>query len=235
MGSRRAYDVVSFDVGHTLVHLDTERVARLIDEVHGVRIAPATLGAAEQRARLGLDRADLVAVTNDDERWRAYLEATLRHAGLPATPLTREIADTLERVNEEDRICSRIPPGVPGLLARLHDAGYRLVVVSNAGGEVQSFLESVGLAAHFVAIIDSGAVRVEKPDPRIFELALAPMGVPPRRAVHVGDTYHVDVVGAQRAGLAAVLLDPLGARVHHGCAVIRALEEIASVLDRPSG
>jgi len=36
------------------------------------------------------------------------------------------------------------------------------------------------------------------------------LGVPPSRAAHVGDFYHIDVVGARAAGLHAVLLDPAG-------------------------
>jgi putative hydrolase of the HAD superfamily len=58
--------------------------------------------------------------------------------------------------------------------------------------------------------VDSGAVGIEKPDPRIFAMALALADVAPDEALYVGDLYPVDVVGARRAGLEPVLLDPLG-------------------------
>jgi FMN phosphatase YigB (HAD superfamily) len=49
---------------------------------------------------------------------------------------------------------------------------------------------------------------VEKPDPRIFRLALERAGVGPDEAVYVGDLYSVDIRGARAAGIEAVLLDP---------------------------
>ena len=51
-------------------------------------------------------------------------------------------------------------------------------------------------------------VGVEKPDPRIFHLALERAGVAAAEAVYVGDLYSVDVVGARAAGLSAILMDP---------------------------
>jgi len=72
-------------------------------------------------------------------------------------------------------------------------------------------------------VIDSAVVGVEKPDPRIFRLALAQAGVPPSAAVYVGDLYSVDVVGARRAGLDAVLLDPRGYWGPRDCILARGL------------
>ena len=50
----------------------------------------------------------------------------------------------------------------------------------------------------------------EKPDPRIFQAALEPLGIAPEGVLYVGDIYEVDVVGARRAGMDVVLLDPAG-------------------------
>jgi FMN phosphatase YigB (HAD superfamily) len=51
-------------------------------------------------------------------------------------------------------------------------------------------------------------VGVEKPDPRIFRIALERAQVEPDDAVYVGDLYSVDVIGARAVGMDAVLLDP---------------------------
>jgi putative hydrolase of the HAD superfamily len=51
-------------------------------------------------------------------------------------------------------------------------------------------------------------VGVEKPDARIFQLALQQAGLGAGEAVYVGDLYSIDVLGARGAGLTAVLLDP---------------------------
>ena len=59
-------------------------------------------------------------------------------------------------------------------------------------------------------LIDSGAVGVEKPDPRIFHLALDALDADPARTAYVGDMPRFDVVGANRAGLRPLLMDPYG-------------------------
>lgn len=58
-------------------------------------------------------------------------------------------------------------------------------------------------------IIDSAVVGVAKPDPAIFAIALAALGVPPGGTVlHVGDSLRYDVAGALAAGLQPVHMDP---------------------------
>ena len=58
------------------------------------------------------------------------------------------------------------------------------------------------------AIVDSGALGVAKPDPAIFAPALDALGTDPSRTLHVGDSVHYDVRGAEAAGMAAVHFDP---------------------------
>jgi FMN phosphatase YigB (HAD superfamily) len=50
-------------------------------------------------------------------------------------------------------------------------------------------------------VVDSAVCGLSKPDPAIFALALARLGLPPRRALFVGDSLQQDVVPARAAGL----------------------------------
>ena len=84
-------------------------------------------------------------------------------------------------------------------------------MVSNSDGRVAEALEAAGLRAYFDVVVDSALVGVEKPDPAIFRAALDVLGVPPEEALYVGDLYEVDVLGANAAGIPAVLLVPPGA------------------------
>ena len=52
----------------------------------------------------------------------------------------------------------------------------------------------------------------EKPDPRIFELALARAGADPAEALHAGDHPKKDVAAARAVGMEAVLVDHGGTR-----------------------
>ena len=87
-----------------------------------------------------------------------------------------------------------------------------------------------GPGVEVTAIIDSGAVGVAKPDPAIFELALAAAGTTADRAIHVGDAYQYDVRGARAAGVRPLLMDPLGLRGDVDCERIASLAEVADLL-----
>ena len=88
--------------------------------------------------------------------------------------------------------------GAVDLLSSLAGAGYRLAVVSNAFGTMQRQLEELRVCSvtgegmpQVGAVIDSRVVGVEKPDPRIFHLALEALGVEASRSVYIGDTVKV--------------------------------------------
>src|SRR5438876_561774 len=55
--------------------------------------------------------------------------------------------------------------------------------------------------------LDSQVVGIEKPDPRIFHLALDRLGVRPEEALFAGDIYAIDMVGARAAGIEGKLMD----------------------------
>jgi putative hydrolase of the HAD superfamily len=103
-------------------------------------------------------------------------------------------------------------------------------VVSNSDGRAAAALAAAGLLDAFEFVIDSGEVGVEKPDPRIFQIALDRLGVSPAAALYVGDLYEVDVVGARAAGLDVVLLDPDGANAGRGVRTFRSVAELADGL-----
>ncbi len=76
---------------------------------------------------------------------------------------------------------------------------------------VTALLSELGLAEFFDAVIVSGAVGVEKPDPRIFSLALQQTGLRPAEVVYVGDTA-ADVEGSRAAGLRPIRIRRSGVR-----------------------
>jgi putative hydrolase of the HAD superfamily len=91
-------------------------------------------------------------------------------------------------------------PGVPEALARLRSLGLELAVVGNWDLRLAEHLERLGLAPFFSAVVSSAGAGAAKPDPRPFVAALELVGVPPERALHVGDSP-ADEDGARAAGL----------------------------------
>ena len=84
----------------------------------------------------------------------------------------------------------------------------KLVIVSNADGTIEEGLSHFGIRHYIDHVVDSHVVGFEKPDPRLFYYALEISDSDPETTVHIGDMYHVDVLGAWSAGLHALLIDP---------------------------
>jgi putative hydrolase of the HAD superfamily len=103
-------------------------------------------------------------------------------------------------------------------------------VVSNANGRIHATMERVGLSRHFDLVLDSHLEGVEKPDPRLFALALERSGATAATTLHVGDFHCIDVVGARAAGLQAALLDPLGLHPDADCLRVRSMGDLADRL-----
>ncbi len=106
-------------------------------------------------------------------------------------------------------------PGAHAGIRALAATGVRLGVISNADGligqrlaEMEILQVGSGVGVPVECLIDSGAVGVMKPDPRIFHLALDALGIDAGDAWYVGDMPGIDVIGARAAGLFPVLMDP---------------------------
>jgi FMN phosphatase YigB (HAD superfamily) len=99
-------------------------------------------------------------------------------------------------------------PGIHECLAVLRERGVRLGIVCDvgfSGGELlRELLDAEGLMGHFDGWGFSDEVGHYKPSPRIFEAALAALGVDPAEAMHVGDLRRTDVAGATALGMRSV-------------------------------
>jgi putative hydrolase of the HAD superfamily len=202
---------VFLDAGNTIVSLDYELIARLL-RARGLDVEAPAVRDAEPRARVRLDpHLATRGSTESADVFSLYVRYVLEALGLPAAAADSTLVQALREANPPLGLWSVPMPGAPTALAALRRLGLRLAVVSNSNGSVASILSAVGLSEHLDLVVDSGVVGVEKPDPRIFHHAARALGIRPADAVHVGDLYSVDVVGARAAGSAAILLDPAGA------------------------
>ena len=77
---------------------------------------------------------------------------------------------------------------------------YKLVLVSNFYGNIQTILKDFGLFDFFAGIIESSVVGVRKPDPAIYRLGVEAMGLPAGNVLVVGDSFSKDVVPAKAVG-----------------------------------
>jgi putative hydrolase of the HAD superfamily len=200
-GRRRPLRAVLFDAGNTLVFLDYGRMAQAVGAALRVPLTEADLARHIPHASQAMEQA----AGSDQDRAAAYLQALFLRAGIPAERLG-EVRECLAGLHRERHLWSSVGPRSAESLARLRAANLKLGIVSNSDGRVEEALEAAGLRQYFDAVIDSALIGVEKPDPRIFQAALAALDVQPDEALYVGDLYQVDVVGARAAGIEAILL-----------------------------
>ncbi len=92
-------------------------------------------------------------------------------------------------------------------LDELKNKNMKLGVISNWDSSLHKILQSLKLDSYFDFVIASLEFGVEKPDPKIFHFALEKANVNTRHALHIGDSFEDDYLGAKNAGWHAILLD----------------------------
>jgi HAD superfamily hydrolase (TIGR01509 family) len=226
-----AIETVFLDAGGVLVHPSWARVSDALRR-HGVEVSAAQLAQAEPHAMKALDDATVIGSTDDRARGWLYFDLVLRHAGLTLSEATDAALLDLREYHRSENLWEHVEPDIVPALEALRARGLRLVVVSNANGTLRHLFDRLGLARRVDYMLDSHEWGVEKPDPRLFQLALEESGAAASTTVHVGDLYQVDIVGARRAGLAgAVLFDVADLYTHADCPRVRRLGELPAWLD----
>ena len=106
----------------------------------------------------------------------------------------------------------RAVPGSIEAIAGLRAAGYVLAIVSNnTRSEQLGKLERLGMIDAFSEIVVSADHGINKPDARLFHVALDRLGVSVAEAVHVGDSWSADVEGATNAEIQPIWFNRFGA------------------------
>jgi len=176
-------------------------------------------------------RDDLVAHSPDtDNFWIEYSRRRLITLGLSPAMAREYAAKVSAHMGEEYRPESIVPDEVREALGELRGAGYRMAVLSNRDKPFQETLDTHKISEFFEFSLAGGEVNSFKPEPGLFEHALKRAGLASRETIYVGDNYFADVIGARRAGLTPVLLDPLGIFPEADCAIIKSFEELNSVI-----
>ena len=202
------FDAILFDAGGIFLLPDPTVLGPLL-AYHGGDPSEA----AHRRAHYaGMAAKSAAGAT--EKFWEDYNIAYVRSVGV----LDHEVAlaaDVLGRSRNAYTWRWPIPESLRALRG-LHGAGKPMGVVSNASGQIAEVLArsgvcqvGEGVGTPMRVIIDSHLVGVAKPDPQIFDFALAAFpGVDRARVAYIGDSVTMDIGGARAAGLHAILLDP---------------------------
>jgi putative hydrolase of the HAD superfamily len=226
---------VFFDVGETLVHVDPSFADLFVTVLAGaghrrsgdeVRDASAHI-----YARFSEAARDGSMWTTSPERsrefWTSVYERMLRELrvsdddGLAAT-LYREFTRMENYVLFDD---------VRPAIAALQRAGLILGVVSNFEAWLEEWFGVHELVTTFPVRVISGIEGIEKPDERIFRLALQRAGVDATASAYVGDNPEFDVDPPAAVGMFPVLVDRRDRFPDHPGARVRDLRDLPAILE----
>ena len=205
------YAAVFFDAGETLVHphpsfpeLFALVLRREGHDVSAGVVADKILLIAERFQRAAREN-ELWTTTAERSKafWISVYETFLAELALPADD---ELLEILHAEFTDLANYSLFDDVLP-VLERLRDESVMLGVVSNFEEWLERLLEELGVAPYFDVQVISGIEGFEKPDPRIFRLALDRAGVRADQAAYVGDNPASDVDPAAQIGMFPVLID----------------------------
>lgn len=103
-------------------------------------------------------------------------------------------------------------------------------LISNFEGWLEGMLIEMEVAHLFDVMIISGREGIEKPDPRIFKLALERSGHLAEESMYVGDHPVIDVEGAEAVGMRGVLVDRRGRYSDHRGPRVSSLMELLPMI-----
>lgn len=200
----RTYKAVFFDAGGTLF-----RPFPSVGEIYartaapfGAKCDPVILEAEFQNAwkrRGGL--SSLGSRTNEEKErrwWHTLVEEVFVSSG--GVPDFDTFFSILHASFTSPGLW-KIFPEVKGVLKKLRKCGCVLGIVSNWDLRLPVVIKNLGLSEYFHFTLGSSACGATKPSPKIFREALKQAAAAARQAVHVGDTYEEDFLGAEAIGI----------------------------------
>jgi putative hydrolase of the HAD superfamily len=205
------YAAVFFDAGETLVHphptfpdLFAEVLGREGHEVDPETVRDKIHVVSDRFAKAARER-ELWTTTPEKSRrfWQDVYTIFFRELGILdgnglIDVVYREFTDMANYALFDD---------VVPALEELRSAGLKLGVVSNFEEWLERLLDVLGVTRFFDVRVISGVEGMEKPDPRIFRLAMDRAGVSADESVYVGDNPFFDVDPAAAVGMFPVLID----------------------------
>ncbi len=223
---------VFFDLGGTLLIMRRDRIFRRVLQEGGREVDMDRIHSAYLTAESWWLSSYGPRVLTPEQTTEAYrdLDQKVFSALYPNEPESEAFRVSKSVRKRWPELESEIPlalyPDAEPTLARLKDGEYKLGLVSNAPPDTPRVVEKLGLSRYLDTVVISGVVGYSKPHPEIFRIALREAGVSPGEAVHVGDLYESDVVGARNAGVEGILVDRDGSYSALDCPRVGSLSEI---------
>lgn len=206
---------IVFDMDLTLVHVrpHTVHLIQSVLEEHGIKMeSPQINMAGRWYSKFWVDppHVDWEDEEHLEENWQSfymkYLDRYYAILGRPQGSLEAVFADVAARVVANHAEVYVLDEAFESLEA-LDAKGYEMSVLSNRFNPIAPVIEEMSLDRFFEFTHSAGELGEFKPDKKIFEKHLEIVRRKPKETLYIGDNYWLDVLGAQSAGIGAVLFD----------------------------
>lgn len=148
------------------------------------------------------------------------------NAGIEDTTLADRFG---ERYLEICPLKTGMVPGAMEVLETL-DGKYALHIITNGFEETQAIkMRAANIHGFFDEVITSEAANARKPDPAIFELALARANSALKDAIIIGDDHEADILGGKNFGMAQIHYAPTGEE-NGATYTVRKMVEVLDIL-----
>ena len=204
------------------VHLDLESISQRLPEAEAYFIE-----AIKANRRTWASEEAIVHF------WSGYYKALLRPCIAEDNEALLELC-VQEIIKDFDQHTRwELYPDVLPTLEGLQGKNFTLGIISDWGVSLASIISGLDLPRYFDCLIISAVTRHAKPDPGLYELALQRAEAIPDYAIHIGDSYIQDVLGARAVGITPILIDRPGKLRPKDidCLVIHDLREVLDVLE----
>lgn len=203
-------EFVWFDLGYTLVYLDREVPYQKLLEHFSIYVTLSDITKAfhladkffmrEHKGLLGEEQSTYM----DD-----YILKLNQYLNIDLTLTYHQMQLIYNKLNIKKYNWKAYPYTIQTIKS-LKSKGLGIGLISNWDNSAKEVLKQNGLLDLFDEVIISSEVRVKKPDPQIFELAMKKRNLSAQQCVYIGDNYYDDIVGSAQLGMMGMLINPFG-------------------------
>ncbi len=207
------YKHLFFDLDHTLWDFDRNSAESIAEIFETFRLADAGIPSAEEFSR------HFIAINR--RLWADYDKNLLTHSYIRENrfPMVFDalgVTDSTIAPNLNAEYL-RLLPRKPHLLASARElleylrGRYTMHIITNGFAELQAVkMDSAEIAHYFTHVVTSENANAKKPEPAVFQYALAISGASVSESLMIGDNYEADILGAKGVGLDTIFYNPAG-------------------------
>ena len=97
-------------------------------------------------------------------------------------------------------------PDATQILSYLRSEGYKIGLISNCSSSIPQIVNKLPFAPMIDVSVYSSLMGIQKPDPRIYQLAIKQLAVEPKDCLYIGDGDSQELTGASKVGMQPILL-----------------------------